>query len=104
MKTFGYSIIHHDGRLLSRLDIKTVAAGREIDVEFERDFCRSLSTKKLKQMREIHYLLSEAFPGNSFAIVQITWRRGRFVVNLPDGDRPSWISKAVESLGGKLIA
>lgn len=99
-----YSIIDCDGRLLSHLAIKPVTGGHELDVSFERDFRRSLSVKKLQQARDMHSSLSQVFPNNQFIVVQITRQRGQYVVDLPDGDQPGWISKAVASLGGTLIA
>lgn len=99
-----YSIIDPDGRLLSRLDVRNGTEGHEIDASFERDFTRSLSVNKLRQARETHQMLCQVFPQNSFIVVQITKQRGRYIVDIPDGDRPAWIANAVESLGGTLIA
>lgn len=100
-----FSIIDHDGRLLSRLEVKAGADGHEIDVSFERDFTRLLSVNKLRQARETHRMLCQVFPQNRFVVVQISKRRdGGYVVDLPDGERPIWISQAVESLGGTLVA
>lgn len=99
-----YSIIDHDGRLLSRLGIKQTSAGHELDASFERDFRRALSVKKLGRARDTHNMLKQAFPDQAFVVVQITRQRGQYVVDLPDGDQPGWISKAVASLGGTFIA
>ncbi|ATG89299.1 hypothetical protein [Methylomonas koyamae] len=99
-----YSIIDPDGRLLSRLDIKPTGDGHELDVSFERNLRRALTVKKLGQARNTHDMLRQAFPERAFVVVQITKQRGRYIVDIPDGDRPAWIANAVESLGGTLIA
>ncbi|MBD9362775.1 hypothetical protein [Methylomonas fluvii] len=104
MKNIGYSIVDHDGRLLSRLDIKQTDAGHELDVAFERDFRQVLSVKKLTSARDTHHMLNQIFPGRPFIVVQISQRRGRYVVDVPSEDRPAWIAKAIESLGGVFIA
>lgn len=99
-----FSIIDYDGRLLSRLAINPVADGNELDVVFERDFALALSAPNAKLARDIHTVLCGAFPDNQFAIVRITRKRNKYLIDLPGADRPAWIFKAVESLGGTLIA
>lgn len=104
MKTIGYTIIDHEARLLSRLGIKPVASGHELDISFERDFRLCLSAKKLKQAKQTFELLKGAFPNQQFHVVQLFRHRGQYVVDVPAEQRPAWLSKAVASLGGTFIA
>ncbi|ANE55919.1 hypothetical protein [Methylomonas sp. DH-1] len=99
-----YSIIDPDGRLLSRLDIKPTGDGHELDVSFDSNFRRALTVKKLGQARNTHDMLRQAFPERAFVVVQISQRRGQYVVDVPGEDPPAWMAKAIESLGGVLTA
>lgn len=105
MKTIGYSVVDHEGRLLSKLDIKPRSGGdQELDASFERDFRRSLSVKKIKLANQIFEVLKGAFPDHQFHVVHIVRDHGQYLVDVPTKQRPPWLAGAIEGLGGKLIA